>query len=203
MDVKFVEVEGQKFVDDGTGNPKLGDDGKPVPYVEDQSVPYHRFKEVLDKTKTLETEIQSLKVTKGKDGLTPEQEKELQAKEYLQKLIKDELHAEKEAKEKQEKQEQEKFEEEIDEVLARNTDVKRDDFLKFIQEKGEKYGVTGVAQAMSLYRDFESLSKEAKAKDDKDKKPPVLSHEGGEKIYEEDKNKSIFGIAEDAKRGLK
>lgn len=39
-DVKFVEVEGQKFVDDGTGKPKVGDDGKPVPFVEKkQDVP--------------------------------------------------------------------------------------------------------------------------------------------------------------------
>lgn len=31
---KFVEVDGGKFLDDGTGKPKLGDDGKPVPYTE-------------------------------------------------------------------------------------------------------------------------------------------------------------------------
>ncbi len=31
---KFVEVEGKKFVDDGTGKPKLDKDGKPEPFVE-------------------------------------------------------------------------------------------------------------------------------------------------------------------------
>jgi len=29
-----VEVEGKKFVDDGTGKAKLGDDGQPIPFVE-------------------------------------------------------------------------------------------------------------------------------------------------------------------------
>jgi hypothetical protein len=31
---KFVEVDGKKFVDDGSGKAKLGDDGQPVPFVE-------------------------------------------------------------------------------------------------------------------------------------------------------------------------
>lgn len=31
---KFVEVDGKKFVDDGSGKAKLGDDGKPVPFEE-------------------------------------------------------------------------------------------------------------------------------------------------------------------------
>jgi hypothetical protein len=33
-DEKFVEVDGQKFVDDGTGKPKVGEDQKPIPFVE-------------------------------------------------------------------------------------------------------------------------------------------------------------------------
>lgn len=35
-ETKFVEVDGGKFVDDGSGQPKLGDDGKPVPFVENK-----------------------------------------------------------------------------------------------------------------------------------------------------------------------
>lgn len=33
-EVKFVEVEGKKFVDDGSGKPKVGDDGQPIAFVE-------------------------------------------------------------------------------------------------------------------------------------------------------------------------
>lgn len=33
-DSKFVEVDGKKFVDDGSGQPKKGDDGQPVPFIE-------------------------------------------------------------------------------------------------------------------------------------------------------------------------
>lgn len=36
---KFVEVEGKKFIDDGTGKAKLGEDGKPIPFVEKQATP--------------------------------------------------------------------------------------------------------------------------------------------------------------------
>lgn len=46
-EAKFVEVDGAKFVDDGTGKPKIGDDGKPTPYVESQ-----RFSETPEARKT-------------------------------------------------------------------------------------------------------------------------------------------------------
>ena len=45
MEEKYVEVDGQKFVDDGAGSPKVDVDGNRVPFVE-QSVPFSRFKEV-------------------------------------------------------------------------------------------------------------------------------------------------------------
>lgn len=35
-EVKYVEVDGKKFVDDGTGKPKLGTDGQPEPYIQQQ-----------------------------------------------------------------------------------------------------------------------------------------------------------------------
>lgn len=31
---KFVEIDGKKFVDDGTGKAKVGEDGQPIPFVE-------------------------------------------------------------------------------------------------------------------------------------------------------------------------
>lgn len=37
-DSKFVEVDGKKFIDDGTGQPKLDDDGNPTPFVEQKKV---------------------------------------------------------------------------------------------------------------------------------------------------------------------
>lgn len=36
---KFVEVDGKKFVDDGSGKPKVGEDGKPVPFEEKKAEP--------------------------------------------------------------------------------------------------------------------------------------------------------------------
>lgn len=37
-DVKFIEIEGKKFVDDGSGQPKLDDDGNNIPFVEQKKV---------------------------------------------------------------------------------------------------------------------------------------------------------------------
>lgn len=34
VEEKFVEVDGKKFVDDGSGQPKMGDDGQPIPFTE-------------------------------------------------------------------------------------------------------------------------------------------------------------------------
>lgn len=36
---KFVEVDGKKFVDDGSGSAKMGEDGQPVPFVENKRPP--------------------------------------------------------------------------------------------------------------------------------------------------------------------
>lgn len=33
-EIKFIEIEGKKYLDDGTGKAKLGEDGQPIPFVE-------------------------------------------------------------------------------------------------------------------------------------------------------------------------
>lgn len=51
-ETKFVEVEGKKFVDDGTGQPKKDDNGNPVPFVEQK-----RQESPADRKARLEREL--------------------------------------------------------------------------------------------------------------------------------------------------
>lgn len=206
MDVKFVEVDGQKFVDGGDGTPKLDDNGNPVPFIEEKTVPYGRFKEVNEEKNRLEQEIASLKNQKRDGGLSPEQEKELQAKQYLKSLLKETLAEEEKAKQEAEATELKQFEASVDEVLALNPAVKRDDFLKFIEEKSDEYGIQTPEGAMKLYLDLGKLSKDAldKAKDELRGKPKLPHHEGeGGSKQVDDTGKSLYQIASEAIANLK
>src|SRR3990167_5527575 len=195
---KYVEVDGSKFVDDGKGSPKLDADGNRVPFVEEHSVPYERFKEVNDKLNTLKEEISSLKSQKRSDGLSPEEEKELQAKTYLEKLTRETLDKVSKEKSEAETREQKEFEKEVGDILLVNTDVKRAEFLDFIDKKADSYGIKSVEGAMKLYRDINNLSKEGleKAKKELQGKPGFPSSEGKpSSVPAEDKGKSIHQIA--------
>lgn len=203
---KYVEVDGQKYVDDGEGNPKVGEDGNPIPFVAEQTVPYHRFKEVIDKTKALEADIQALKSTKKDSGLTPEQEKELQAKTYLKSLLKETLTEQEEAQARDKEQELKQFEKDVESALELNTDVKKPDFLKFMEEEGDDF--SSVASAMKHYKNVQEAREEAveKAKDDLKGRPNLPRHEGGgtaKEAPETDKGKSITEVAQDIIRGLR
>lgn len=175
----------------------------------EKSVPYSRFREVNEKMRSLEAEINSLKNQKAETGLTPEQQQELQAKQYLKNLLLETINEERRAREEAEKAEQEKFEKEVDDTLALYPDVKKDDFLKFIEEKGEAYGISSVAGAMKLYLDFKNFQKEVSDKTKKSlaSKPSFPQHEGGSaggsySASPEFKHKSLRQIAEEAIREL-
>ena len=195
---EYVEVDGAKFVDDGAGNAKLDDAGKPVPFVEEKSIPYSRFKEVNDDLKTLKQEIAGLKTQKSDGGLSPEQQKELDAKTYLKSLLTETLNENKQVESQKEKAELEKFDSDVSESLSVNTDVKKDEFLKFIEEEASAYGIESVDGAMKLYRKMNNLTKEVSEKTKKEMlgKPRLPEHEGGGKEEPSDAGKSLWEITD-------
>ena len=162
------------------------------------TVPITRFNEVYRRQKELETEISSLKSDKAKGNLTPEQEKELQAKTYLKGLLKETLEEDKKAQKAEETQQQEKFETEVGDVLGVNPDVKKDDFLKFLTEEGDDF--SSIASAMKQFRKVNNLSKEVseEAKRKALKKPGLPKSEGeGAATPPDDRNKSLQQIAKE------
>ena len=205
MEEKYVEVDGAKYIDDGTGSPKLDDADNPIPFVEEKAVPYTRFKEVNDKMKTLEGEITALKTQKSDGGLSPEQKKELEAKTYLKNLLKETMDETKTAESQKEKAELEKFDQDVSEILSVNADVKKDDFLKFVEEEAATYGIESVDGAMKLYRKMNDLSKEVSEKTKKELlgRPKLPEHEGGGKQEPSDAGKSLWQIADEVIKGVK
>ena len=182
-----------------------GEPSTPESEEKEQTVPIHRFQEVYGKMKSLEQDITALKNQGEKSGLSEEQRKELQAKEYLKGLLKETLAEDKKSKETAEQAEAQQFKEQVGEVLDINTDVKKSDFLKFLETEADSYGIEDVKGAMNLYRKLNNLSKEVaeKTKKELSQKPSLPSHEGGSamKEYPEDKGKSLWQIAKEAVRG--
>ena len=106
---------------------------------EEKVIPESRFREVYGKMKNLEREITTLKEGKKEGTLTEEQSKELQAKQYLKGLLKETLEEEKTAVETREKEQLESFKEQVNSILDVHTDVKKGDFLKFLEDEGDDY----------------------------------------------------------------
>lgn len=173
---------------------------------EEKTVPLERFNEVYGQLKDVRKEIESLKTEKKAGGLSPEQEKELQAQEYLEKLIVKTLDK-KDQESKQAKETGDKaHKESVDSTLSLNPDVKRADFVKFLAEEANKYGVSNVEGAMNLYKQMNKSVLEAaqKAKDELKKKPGAISNEGsGGKSTPDDTGKSLNQIADEIIRGMK
>lgn len=174
---------------------------------EDKTVPYTRFKEVNEKMKAVEKEVESLKA-KESGGLTPEQQKELEAKTYLKNLLKETLKEEKEAEGKREKEEQTKFNEEVDEVVE-ELGLDKKAFLKWMEDgNADKYGATSARGAANIYQDLEKSKKEGSEETKKDisSKPGLPKHEGasGGGTPRDDSEKSLTEIASEeiAARGL-
>lgn len=188
--------------------PAEPDPAEPSTPKADQTVPLSRFQEVYHKQKELEQEVSALKDQKKSEGLTPEQEKELQAKQYLKNLLKETLSEQEQTKAQAEAQEQAKFEREVDEALMAQPDVKREDFLKFVEEKSDRYGLESVSGSMKVYLDLQQTHKEAgeKARESLLGKPGLPSSEGSGKYQgppPEDKTRSFGGVVQDILKGLK
>jgi DnaJ-domain-containing protein 1 len=174
---------------------------------EEKTVPYERFKEVYGEVKTLKEEIASIKQSAETQsgGLTPAQKQELEAKEYLAKMI-DERMSESEAKKaKAAEEEQKNFEEELKNVLELNSSVDKDKFLNFLENEADEYGDISVKGAMAIYKKLNDTSKEAQetVKRNLASKPKMPSSDGkGGEVTYDDKGKSFYQIAEEAKKSL-
>lgn len=171
-------------------------------------VPLHRFRETNDKLEKVEKEIADLRQQKFGPGISDEQQKELQAKNYLKTLLKEQLDEERLASEAKESAEFREFEKSVDEILETHPSVQRKDFVDFMEKNAEKYGIESVPGAMKLYLDLGNLSKQAKEEGKKEiqKKPGLPRSEGaggGEQAPAEDKNKSYAQVVQDAIRSLR
>lgn len=174
---------------------------------EEPSVPYSRFKEVNSKYQELRGEIDALKQTKKDGGLTPEQQKELDAKSYLKNLLRETLEEDRMTKATQEKLEQDKFESEVDDMLIANPSIARKDFIEFLEKDADKFGVTTVTGAMNLFKELQGVSKEAseKTKRDIQAKPglPKAQAPGAASNYAElDKGKSLRQVVDEITNSL-
>lgn len=172
---------------------------------EEKTVPYSRFKEVNDKMRGLERDISSLKAAKSAGELSEEQQKELKAKEYLKGLLKETIEEQKKQTAEEEAKEQTLFEQEVEEALLANTDVKRAEFLKFIEEEGDDY--SSVQAIMKGYKRLAETSKTASEKTKKELagKPSLPTSEGGggeKPAAETDKGKPLWQIAVEAAKEL-
>lgn len=196
-DVKFVEVDGQKFVDDGNGQPKVDTAGNPIPFVEEKTVPYSRFKEVNDKMNELAEQIKSLTEKKDAGTISPDEKKELEAKQYLEKITRESLTKIEQEKKDKETEELKAFEKNVNELLEIHSNVKRDDFLKFLEEEGDDFST--LDSAMKHY-----LKNSEKKETDKAKKPSLPSNEGGGSRIEavDDGKKSLRQISEEIIRSI-
>lgn len=162
-----------------------------------EPVPYDRFKKVNDEKKELEQKLEDAKAT-----TPPVQTKEQQAEEYLNKLTDKAIERREKSQKETEVKEQKEFDSEVDDLLTVHTDVKKDEFLKFIEDNGDKYGIKSVKGAMSLYKDLVVLRKNTaeEAKDSLSKKPGLPKSEGipGSTKEYDDKGKTLEQIKEEA-----
>ena len=172
---------------------------------EGKTVPYERFKEIYKKGKDLEQEVSSLKAKGQEGGLSADEKKELDAKVYLKKIAKEAIDEIEASKAEVTKKEQQTFDDEVAETLDINPDVKKADFLKFIEKEAQTYGIDSVEGAMKLYKKFNEVSKDASEKTKKDiaSKPGLPKHEGGGgETPPDDSKKSLYQIVADDKKEL-
>lgn len=164
----------------------------------DKVIPYSRFKEVVDKKNELEAELAK---NKQKEEPTPEKAKEVEAKNYLKNLLKETLEETKSEAAKKEAEELQKFQSEVEDAVTKNPGVKKDDFLKFVEENGDDFA--SVASAMKHYRTINKISKEDAEEAAKGKKPALPNSEdkSSGKSDHDDKGKSLWQIADEAIRG--
>lgn len=197
-----MDVDETKDVNNGGDNSEETTDSSSETKTE-QAVPYDRFKQVNDQKRELEERIQDLEKKDSTGSLTPEQQKELQAKTYLKSLLSETLEEQKKSQEAAEKAEQRKFEQDVDDQIVANPEVKRAEFVKFLEKEGDDY--SSVSAAMKGFRRLNETAKEAaeKTKENFERKPKMQTSQGagGGAFSEppaEDKDKSFWEIARDA-----
>lgn len=179
----------------------------------EKTVPYERFHEVIADNQELKAKleevtsgIQELKEQKSQAGLTEQQQAELNAKQTLAKMIRDEMSAlQKEQKASAEK-EQIAFDRTVASELALNPTVKRTEFLKFLEDEGDNF--SSVRSAMNVYKKLNEVQKTSAEKTAKTiaSKPGLPSNEGESKpnsYTEADKGKTLSQLAEEVKQNLK
>ena len=172
---------------------------------DEKTVPYDRFKEVNDSKKGLEEEVKTLKDSQP-DKLTPEQEKEKQAEEYLSGLVKKELDKSTKVQKDAEVAEEQKFDRDVQDVLDENQDIKKADFLAFVEKEGDTF--TTVKGAMSIFKQIGKTAKTAKAEgiEEEQAKPELPSSEGGTvestEPPKEDANRTLSQVVQDVVKGM-
>ena len=122
----------------------------------EKTVPYKRFKDVNEAKNVAEQKLQTLETQKT-ETLTPDQQKEKQAKDFLKGLVKEQLEADAKTKKATETKEQKEFESNVDDAIVANPKIDKNEFKKFIEDNAEKYGITGVSGAMKLYKDMNKI----------------------------------------------
>jgi hypothetical protein len=145
--------------------------------------------------------IDSLQTTSQERNLTQKEQEELNAKTYLRNMLKEVLTEEEKSKKDAEERKTAKFNSEVDSVLEINPDVKKNDFVDFIEKNSKKYGIDSIPGAMALYRDLNQIK--SKAKDEGKKeiigRPKFPSSDGavGKGNYDI-KGKSLYDIARES-----
>jgi len=164
----------------------------------EKTVPYSRFKDVNEAKNKAEQDLQAFRA----GGTNPDQDKEARAKTFLKGLVKEQLQEEEEAKKAFETQKQKEFKGSVDEVLAVNTSIDKQVFLKFIKENSDKYTITTVKGAMKLYKDLNKIKDDTveETKDNLSKKPNLPKSRGTSDTktdYSDDKDKSYNQVVQE------
>ena len=151
-----------------------------TPTPEGQTVPIDRFNKVYQENKALKESAETPKAEEeGK--LSPDQQKEASAKTYLKGLVKEELEEAKAEEVKATKAEENKFDTDVEDILDANTDIDRDEFLKFVEDKSEEYDMQSVKGAMAAFKDSKNIKSdtEEETKENLAKKPDLPKSEAG------------------------
>ena len=210
-EIEDVNVEETKVdetkVDSTEGDTKV-DSSSDSSTDKDKTIPYDRFSAVVQERNELREKL-SKGETARKDEvktLTPEEKKEVDAKQYLKNLYKEVITEETAQRKQMEEQELKAYNTEVNTALELNTDVKREDFLKFVKEKSESYGVKSITGAMALYKDLNKSVLDAKDQGQKEilNRPKTPTNEGQTSTKSEDtSDKSFYQLAQEGKQLIK
>ena len=173
----------------------------------DKVIPYDRFSTVVKERNELREQLSKGEIAKKDEvkTLTPEEKKEIDAKTYLKNLYKEVMTEEESQRKQKEEQELKTFNSEVNSALELNLEVKREDFLKFIEEKSKSYGVKSITGAMALYKDLNKSVLEAKDQGKKEilNRPKTPVNEGQSSVKSDDTGKSFYQLAQEAKQLIK